>query len=223
MWERIFGSYRLKWLMQCVETDNAMCLCHRVLKTTCLASCEDTDLKHLLDALYRIPGPAMVISEDNIDRFDLVFICQLIRGENNIWFPQTLDLSSSLLAWKVIEVLLSLQRAPNKSGKSFYLYCSTVHSLFELLLNADEADRNSNDKKIILITVTMVITSILRESENISLPNNIPWNVIESKIFPIIRSYHNKLLFGEFNGSQLVELIIKAHSISIIDEIIKRE
>ena len=110
MWEHIFGSKRLIWLMQHIETGNAMRLCHHVLKTTCLARCKDTPLKNLLDSLDRIP----ILSntpDTKTDGFDLVFICQLIFGKNILWRPKELNLSSSSLAWDVVLKLLILQRS----------------------------------------------------------------------------------------------------------------
>ena len=71
-------------------------------------------------------------------------------------------------------------------------------------------DMDEHAKK--LITASIVMRSIFSENENVLLPpeNIIPWNTIETEIFPTLELMKVKLRYEDFKGSDVVKMIIKA-------------
>ena len=229
-WERVFGANRLLWLLHHHEPESElMMLCHRVLNTTCLARCTDEQLHSLHDALGCIPlhdatvlrtstsGPTSQILDDNTNRFNLVFICQLVCGKNDLWFSRALDLSSPLIAWSVIKTLLDLQRAPRRSGKSVNLYKSTVEYLLQLFISSSlimTQDAKETQQK--LVFAAMLLNSIFEEDAVVDLPSEvvISWRTMETIIFPLLRTCTYKQGFLDFKGSRVIELINMRHDVS---------
>jgi hypothetical protein len=156
-------------------------------------------------------------------------------GKNNIYFHKALDSSSSLLAWDVVQKMVSLQDLVTKNSLNF-LYSETVLIMLKMFLVDHkqtnqpigsmgnyllcQKDRvvplpkdNAKDHAKKLFTATIVMRSIFRGNKNVTLPldNILPWKTIETEIFPTLRLMKVKLWYEDFNGSQVVDMIITAH------------